>query len=104
MGAKRINLNWAHSFVEYKDVLQGQCKTAWKQILHENFPEPDNLAMVPTEHNRSLAENFHHAFDLFIKKALHKEKPWDCQYIYMMPGGNYNIKKKLVASPIEHLD
>jgi hypothetical protein len=103
MGAKKNNINWAHSFVEFKNVLQGQYKTAWKQGLHENFPEPDDPAMVPAEHNHSLAENFHRALELFIKKTLHKEKPWDCKYIYMMPGGNYKVKKKLVTSPIEHL-
>jgi hypothetical protein len=76
--------------------------TAWKQVLHENFPEPDDLAMVPTEHNCSFAENFHCALELFIKKVLHEEKPQYCQYIYMMPGSNYNVKKKLATSPIKH--
>ncbi len=77
--------------------------TAWKQVLHENFPKLDNPAIVPTEHDCSLAENFHPALELFIKKALHKEKPWDCKYIYRMPGSNYNAKKKLVTSPIKYL-
>jgi hypothetical protein len=103
MGAKKINLDWVHSFVEFENVLQGQYKTAWKQVLHENFPEPDDPAMVPTEHDCSLMENFHPVLELFIKKALHEEKPWDHQYIYMMPGSNYNVKKKLVTSPIKHL-
>ena len=69
MGAKKINLDWAHSFVEFENVLQGQYKTAWKQVLQENFPEPDDTAMVPAEHNCSLPENFHCALELFIKKA-----------------------------------
>jgi hypothetical protein len=59
--------------------------------------------MVPTEHDHSFVENFHRALGLFIKKAPHKEKPQDHQYIYMTPGGDYNVKKKLVTSPIEHL-
>jgi hypothetical protein len=103
MGAEKNNLDWAHSFVEFKNVLQGQYKAAWKQVLHENFLEPDDSAMVPAEHNCSLGENFHCALEFFIKKALHKEKPQDRQYIYIMPGGNYNVKKKLVMSPIEYL-
>jgi hypothetical protein len=70
MGAKIIIIDWAHSFVEFKNVLQEQYKTAWKQVLHENFPERDDLAMVPAEHNHSLAENFHRALELFIKKTL----------------------------------
>jgi hypothetical protein len=28
MGAKKINLIWAHSFMEFENVLQGQYKTA----------------------------------------------------------------------------
>ncbi len=59
--------------------------------------------MVPAEHDRSLAENFHCALELLIKKALHEEKPRDCQYIYMMLSSNYNVKKKLVTSPIYYL-
>jgi hypothetical protein len=30
IGAETINLDWAHSFVEFENVLQGQYKTAWK--------------------------------------------------------------------------
>jgi hypothetical protein len=32
MGAKKINLNWAHSFVEFENLLQGQYKMACKQV------------------------------------------------------------------------
>jgi hypothetical protein len=76
-GSQKNNLNWAHSFVEFENVLQGQYKTAWKQVLHKIFPEPDDPAMVPAEHDHSLTENFHRAIELFIKTAIHKEKPWD---------------------------
>jgi hypothetical protein len=41
--------------------------------------------------------------ELFIIKALHKLKPQDRQYIYMMPGGIYNVQKKIEMSPIDHL-
>jgi hypothetical protein len=70
MGAKKINLDWAHFFVEFENIYQGQYKTAWKQVLHENFVEPDDPGMVPAEHNCSLAENFHPALELFIKKLF----------------------------------
>jgi hypothetical protein len=33
-GAGKINLDWIHSFEEFENVLQGQYKTAWKQIVH----------------------------------------------------------------------
>ncbi len=87
-GAKKIHLDWTHSFLEFENVLLGRYKTAWKQILHEFYPEPVDAAMVPAEQDRSRKENFRHAIELFIKKVLHEEKPRDCQYIYLAPGGD----------------
>jgi hypothetical protein len=40
---------------------------------------------------------------LFLKIALHEEKPRDRQYIYFSPGGDYNIRKALVMKPLDHL-
>jgi hypothetical protein len=40
-GAKKVNLNYAHSFVEFKNVLQEEYKTAWKQVVHEHLPGTD---------------------------------------------------------------
>jgi hypothetical protein len=94
-GAKKINLDFSHSFVEFENVLQGQYKTAWKQVVHEHFPELTNPENVPAEQNCSREENCCHAMELFIIKALHKRKPQDRQYMYMMPCGNYNVKKRL---------
>ncbi len=102
-GAKKVNLDYAHSFVEFKNVLQGQYKTAWKQVIHEHFPEPTNPENVPVEQDCSSEANFHHAVEFFITKVLHKKKPWDRQYIYMMPGNNHNIQKKIKMSPLDHL-
>jgi hypothetical protein len=34
-----------------------------------------------------------------LKKALHEEKPRDRQYIYLQPGGNYNVRKALATNP-----
>ena len=79
-GAEKIHLDWTTSFEEFENVLEGQYKTAWKQVMHDHFPEPVDAAMVPTKHDRSLEENFRRAIELFLKKALHKEKPRDRQY------------------------
>jgi hypothetical protein len=68
---KKIYLDWAPSFMEFENVLQGQYKTAWKQIPHKNFPEPANPAMVPTKQDCLCVVNFHCALELFIKKAFH---------------------------------
>ncbi len=47
-GAKKCDLNWSDSFVEFKNVLQGHHKTAWKQVLYEHFPEfVDGAVPVP---------------------------------------------------------
>jgi hypothetical protein len=94
---------YTHSFVEFENVLQGQYKTAWKQVVHEHFLEPTNPENVPVEQDCSSEANFCRAVVLFITKILHKKKPWDRQYIYMMPGGNHNVWKKIETSPLDHL-
>jgi hypothetical protein len=102
-GAEKIHLDWITSFEEFENVLEGQYKTAWKQVMHDHFPEPVDVAMVPTEHDRSLEENFRRAIELFLKKALHEEKPCDRQYIYFQPGDDYNVQKALATKPLAHL-
>jgi hypothetical protein len=102
-GAKKIHLDWTNSFEEFKNVLEGQYKTAWKQVMHNHFPELIDAAMVPSEQDRSLEENFCRAIELFLKKALHEEKPWDRHYIYLAPGGDYNVRKALATKPLNHL-
>jgi hypothetical protein len=89
--------------VEFKNVLQGQYKTAWKQAIHEHFPEPTDPENVPTKQDCSSETNFLCAVELFITKVLHKKKLRDRQFIYMMPSGNHNVQKKIKMSPIDHL-
>jgi hypothetical protein len=56
-GDEKCDLNWSDSFVEFKNVLQGHRKTAWKQVLHEHFPEPVNVMVpVPAMQDRSSEE------------------------------------------------
>ncbi len=62
-----------------------------------------SIGNVPIEQDRSSETNFHCAVELFITKVLHKKKLRDWQYIYMMPGGNHNVQKKIKMSPINHL-
>ncbi len=89
-GAEKCDLSWSDSFVEFENVLQGHHKTAWKQRLHEHFPEPVNaMVPVPAMQDCSLEESFHQAIQLFIQRTLNKKKPRDRQYIYMQPGGDY---------------
>jgi hypothetical protein len=59
-GTEKCDLNWSDFFAEFKNVLQGHHKTAWKQVLHEHFPEPVNaMVPVPATQDRSSEENFH---------------------------------------------
>jgi hypothetical protein len=102
-GAKKIHLDWTHSFLEFENVLQGQYKTAWKPIVHEFYSEPVNATMVPTKQDCLRKKNFRHAIELFLKKALHEEKPRDRQFIYLAPRSDYNVQKALVTKPIDHL-
>ena len=64
-GAKNIHLNWTNSFEEFNNVLEGQYITALKQVMHNHFPEPVDAAMVPSEQDCSLEENFRHAIEFF---------------------------------------
>jgi hypothetical protein len=103
-GAKKCDLNWSDSFVEFENVLQGHHKTAWKQVLHEHFPEPvDATVPVPATQDCSLEENFHRVIQLFIQQMLNKKKLRDRQNIYLQPGGDYVFQKPMMQSPVEHL-
>ncbi len=103
-GAEKCDLNWTDSFVEFKNVLQGHHKTAWKQVLHEHFPEPvDVMVPVLAMQDRSLEENFHQEIQLFIQQTLNKKKPRDRQYIYMQPGGDHVFQKPMMQLPVDHL-
>ena len=63
----RIDLDYVQSFAEFGNVLQSFLLSDWKQILSDHFPEPVNLEMVLPTHNRSLAENFSRAINLFLR-------------------------------------
>ena len=71
--------------------------------MHNHFLEPVDAAMVPSKEDCSLEENFRRAIELFLKKALHEEKPRDRHYIYLAPGGDYNVRKALTTKPLDHL-
>jgi hypothetical protein len=89
--------------VEFKNVLQGHHKTAWKQVLHEHFTEPvDATVPVLATQDCSLEENFHQAIQLFIQLMLNKKKPRDRQYIYMQPGGDHVFQKPMMQLPVDH--
>ncbi len=103
-GAEKCDLNWSDSFVEFEIVLQGHHKTAWKQVLHEHFPEPvDATVPVLAMQDRSLEENFHQVIQLFIHRTLNKKKPRDRQYSYMQPDGDHVFQKPMMQLPVEHL-
>ena len=56
-GAEKCELTWVDSFKEFENVLQGQHRTAWKQTLHEHFPEPVHVTRpVPSMQDRNSSE------------------------------------------------
>jgi hypothetical protein len=57
-GDKKIHLEWTNSFEEFENVLEGQYNTAWKQVMHDHFPEPVDSVMVPSKQDRLLEENW----------------------------------------------
>jgi hypothetical protein len=103
-GAEKCELPWVDSFTEFKNVLQGQHRTAWKQTLHEHFPEPvDAKRPVPSEQDCNSSENFCRAILLFFQQTLNEKKPRDRQYIYLQPGGEHIFQKAMMTKPIDHL-
>jgi hypothetical protein len=90
--------------VEFKNVLQGHHKTAWKQVFHEHFPEPVN-STVPgmAMQDCSSEESFHQAIQLFIQQTLNEKKPRDRYYIYIQPNGDHIFQKPMMQSPVDHL-
>jgi hypothetical protein len=103
-GTEKCNLNWTNSFAEFESVLQGHHKTAWKQVLHEHFPEPvDATVPVPAEQDRNQEGTFHQAIQHFIQWTLNKKNPRDRQYIYLQPGGDYVFQKPMMQTPVEDL-
>ncbi len=85
-------------------MLQGQHRTAWKQTLHEHFPEPvDATRPVPSDQDCNSDENFRQAISLFLQRMLNKKKPRDRQYIYLQPGGDYIFQKAMMTKLFDHL-
>ena len=50
-----------------------------------------------------MADSFKHAIELFFKHTLNEPKSRDRQWIYMMPGGDYGVRKDLLVSPLDNL-
>jgi hypothetical protein len=103
-GAEKCDITWSDFFVKFKNMLQGHRRTAWKQVLHEHFPEPvDGMVPLPVAQDCNLEEIFHEALQLFIWRMLNKKKPRHREYIYMQPWGDYVFKKPMMHAPINHL-
>jgi hypothetical protein len=102
--AEKCDFTWSDSFVEFKNVLQGHHRTAWKQVLQKHFPEPiDATLPMPVVQDCNLEENFHCAFQLFIQWTLNEKKPRDRQYLYLQPGGDHVFQKPIMQVPVDHL-
>ena len=74
-GAKKIHLDWAHSFEEFKNVLEGQYKLAWKQVIYDHFPDPVDLAMAPSSKIAHWKRIFVVRLSFFSKRLFTKRSP-----------------------------
>jgi hypothetical protein len=99
----KFTLEYVISFAEFSNVLLGCYQTNWKQMLHKHFPEPVGPEVVTPAQDCALAENFLGVINQFLIRTLNKKKNRDCQYNYMMPGGDYGIHNELLRSPLDHL-
>jgi len=106
-GADKVELDYATAFVKFENVLEGALNSAWKYILKEHFPEPMDdptgvLSLSPESNNMNSKESFQKAIELFLQRSMHEKKLCDCQLIYYQPGGNFQVRKDLGTSAIEH--
>jgi len=101
-GAIKVELGWPASFVEFENVLEGTLKSAWKYVLKEHFPEPLEDGVSTPESNRNSEESFNKALELFLQRSTHEKKLRDRQLIYYQPGGDFQVRKDLGTSAIEH--
>ena len=104
-GADKVELDYATAFAEFENVLEGALNSAWKYVLKEHFPEPmdDSTGVLsPESNNRNSKESFQRAIEIFLQRSTHEKKLRDCQLIYYQPGGDFQVRKDLGTSAIEH--
>ncbi len=104
-GANKVELDYATVFVKFENVLEGALNLAWKYVLKEHFPEPmdDSTGVLsPESNNRNSKESFQKAIELFLQQSVHEKKLRDRQLIYYQPGGDFQVRKDLGTSAIEH--
>jgi len=103
-GADKVELNYTNAFIEFENVLEGTLNLAWKYVLKEHFPEPmdDSTGVLVPESNKNSKESFQRAIELFLQRSMHEKKLRDQQLIYYQPGGNFQVRKDLGTSAIEH--
>jgi len=104
-GQKRSSCTTLLCFVEFENVLEGALNSAWKYVLKEHFPEPiDNSTgvLLPESNNRNSKESFQRAIELFLQRSTHEKKLRDHQLIYYQPGDDFQVRKGLRTSAIEH--
>jgi hypothetical protein len=86
-------------------VLEGALNLAGKYVLKEHFPEPmddSTGVLLPESNNRNSKESFQKAIELFLQRSTHEKKLRDRQLIYYQPDGDFQVRKDLGTSAIEH--
>ncbi len=86
-------------------MLEGALNLAGKYVLKEHFPEPmddSTGVLLPESNNRNSKESFQKAIELFLQRSTHEKKLRDRQLIYYQPDGDFQVRKDLGTSAIEH--
>jgi hypothetical protein len=103
--ATKLDWSWNKTFSEFKNVLAGSYKTAWREGVKDHFSRPPSTEAgegnISTFEMRDEA-GFHKAVALFVCTILDIEMPRDGQYAYMAPGGDHKIVKDLLTPPRDH--
>ena len=89
--------DWYETFSQFKNVLKGSYKTAWREVVRDHFtPLPEGAS------EEQLEKSFFDAVTHFVCAILDSDAPRDEQYVYLAPGGDHRVVKDLLTPPREY--
>jgi hypothetical protein len=94
MGSKKSTLTGLTPLWSLRKYFRGSTRLPGSRFSRRTFQSQTTQQWYPLS---TIA----HSQRTFI--VLWSSSPKKLEYIYMMPGGNYNVKKKLKTGPIKHL-
>jgi hypothetical protein len=95
MGAKKIHLDWAHSFMSSRTYFRGSTRLPGSRFSTRSFQSQTTQQLYPLSMIAHLRRTFIMLWRSSSKKLFTRKSPGIAS--------NYNVKKKLLPSPIGHL-